>query len=191
MNTKFIDKHPTTILGVSRRTKLKILKRAGIGCSLCGWSLASCDIHHIIPISEGGSDDMENLICVCPNCHRAIHVLGEQFKSKSELKSLSLSNTIPNWKELYNSRLSYSGNGAKQCKFCKTPILATRTFCSSACWKKSIVKIDWDNERVLNLLSQSFGNMSKISRILGVSDVALVKYCKRSNIDYKSYKHKK
>lgn len=28
-----------------------------------------CEIHHIIPVCENGTDEPENLILLCPNCH--------------------------------------------------------------------------------------------------------------------------
>ena len=31
------------------------------------------EVHHIIPLSENGSDDIENTIALCPNCHRKRH----------------------------------------------------------------------------------------------------------------------
>ncbi|MDF4355189.1 HNH endonuclease signature motif containing protein [Vibrio parahaemolyticus] len=31
------------------------------------------EIHHIIPLSQGGLDSLENVISLCPNCHREIH----------------------------------------------------------------------------------------------------------------------
>jgi len=31
------------------------------------------EIHHIIPLSEGGKDSIDNTVALCPNCHRAIH----------------------------------------------------------------------------------------------------------------------
>ncbi|MHB2155765.1 HNH endonuclease [Calditrichota bacterium GD2] len=31
------------------------------------------EIHHIIPLSEGGSDTIDNVIALCPNCHRKRH----------------------------------------------------------------------------------------------------------------------
>lgn len=39
-------------------------------CSNCSWNLETCDIHHIIPKKLGGSDDFNNLVILCPNCHR-------------------------------------------------------------------------------------------------------------------------
>lgn len=31
------------------------------------------EVHHIIPLSLGGLDSLENVISLCPNCHREIH----------------------------------------------------------------------------------------------------------------------
>ncbi|WP_421511460.1 HNH endonuclease [Enterobacter sp. JS8-1] len=31
------------------------------------------EVHHIIPLSKGGEDTIENAIAVCPNCHRQAH----------------------------------------------------------------------------------------------------------------------
>ncbi|HDY7447493.1 TPA: HNH endonuclease [Vibrio vulnificus] len=31
------------------------------------------EVHHIIPLSQGGLDSLENVISLCPNCHRKIH----------------------------------------------------------------------------------------------------------------------
>jgi 5-methylcytosine-specific restriction protein A len=33
------------------------------------------EIHHIVPLAEGGSDTIENVAALCPNCHRKMHVL--------------------------------------------------------------------------------------------------------------------
>ena len=66
-------KIPATLFDVSKRTLVKILSRIGKGCSNCGWNEASCDIHHIVPRSKGGTDDHTNLTVLCPNCHRLAH----------------------------------------------------------------------------------------------------------------------
>lgn len=42
-------------------------------CQLCGWNKTKCDIHHKMPLSEGGNNESENIILICPNCHRMIH----------------------------------------------------------------------------------------------------------------------
>jgi 5-methylcytosine-specific restriction protein A len=31
------------------------------------------EVHHKIPLSEDGTDTLENVLALCPNCHREIH----------------------------------------------------------------------------------------------------------------------
>lgn len=63
-------KKPKSILELSKRTISKICRRLQIGCSRCGWDKEICDIHHIIPKKQGGTDEHINLTYLCPNCHR-------------------------------------------------------------------------------------------------------------------------
>lgn len=37
------------------------------------WKHLNADVHHIQPLSRGGLDLMENMLCLCPNCHRRFH----------------------------------------------------------------------------------------------------------------------
>lgn len=60
----------------------QILKSYSYKCALCDWNLpynapdgkkqyqGGCDLHHITPYSEGGSNEANNLILLCPNCHK-------------------------------------------------------------------------------------------------------------------------
>lgn len=94
------SKNVNSILDCSKRTVGKILKRAGVGCSICGWNESTCDIHHIIPREDGGSNDNSNLIIICPNCHRICHTT-----SKYDIKflqGLSIDKVFPLWKDYYH-----------------------------------------------------------------------------------------
>lgn len=42
-------------------------------CEICNWSETTCDLHHVLPVSKGGKNEVNNLISVCPNHHRLIH----------------------------------------------------------------------------------------------------------------------
>ena len=64
--------------------KNDILPQYDFKCAICGWSIpksivkfknhqAGCEIHHITPVCEGGSEDQDNLILLCPNCHKMAH----------------------------------------------------------------------------------------------------------------------
>lgn len=93
----------TSILDLSKRTMIKILKRCNCECAICGWNESTCDVHHIIPKSEGGNDENDNLILVCPNHHRILHTIKDKY-SYEYLKSLSIKEKYSNWKNFYNHK---------------------------------------------------------------------------------------
>jgi hypothetical protein len=33
-----------------------------------------CEVHHIVPLSEGGRDTIDNTACICPGHHREVHL---------------------------------------------------------------------------------------------------------------------
>lgn len=55
-------------------------------CQLCGLPAPFTghdgqpylELHHIVPLEEGGSHTTGNLVALCPNCHRKMHVLNLQ-----------------------------------------------------------------------------------------------------------------
>jgi len=60
---------------IRKAVRNRLLEDALFRCCLCRERVAlTLDFHHIIPISEYGPDTEENLVVVCPNCHRAIEV---------------------------------------------------------------------------------------------------------------------
>ena len=59
-------------LQTSPTPKLNLTAATGT-CAACGLNYPLLDIHHIQPRAEGGSDDPDNLIDLCPNCHRLMH----------------------------------------------------------------------------------------------------------------------
>ena len=59
---------------LSKKEAVRIAKKMKLSCALCGWNELPCEVHHIIPQEEGGTDDLDNLIYVCPNCHRILHL---------------------------------------------------------------------------------------------------------------------
>ena len=50
-----------------------VIRKKGNVCEQCGWDKARCDVHHILPISEGGEHTINNGVVLCPNCHRILH----------------------------------------------------------------------------------------------------------------------
>ena len=55
---------------ISPTTRRLISQQANSECPFCGErDVALHEVHHIVPRAEGGSNDPENLILVCRNCH--------------------------------------------------------------------------------------------------------------------------
>lgn len=61
----------------------ELIKRMANGkCQLCGQILDYKDsagrpyleAHHIIPLADDGPDSIDNMVALCPNCHRKMHV---------------------------------------------------------------------------------------------------------------------
>lgn len=58
----------------------QVLDKYGHKCSYCGVT-GTLNIHHKIPLSEGGTNDLCNLIPLCKRCHQNIHKF--KFVNKS------------------------------------------------------------------------------------------------------------
>lgn len=58
--------------GFSSR-KEAILNRDNYTCQCCGKKNKKLEVHHIIYRSQGGTDDENNLITLCEDCHKAVH----------------------------------------------------------------------------------------------------------------------
>ncbi|MBW1992993.1 MAG: HNH endonuclease [Deltaproteobacteria bacterium] len=58
-------------------TRRQVLHEAGYKCGnpVCR-TILTLDFHHLIPVSREGSNRLENLLPLCPNCH-ALHHKGE------------------------------------------------------------------------------------------------------------------
>lgn len=67
----------------SEQVKIYAKMRAKGVCELCEnpapfddkYGVPFLEVHHIIFLSEGGKDNIDNVAALCPNCHRKIHNL--------------------------------------------------------------------------------------------------------------------
>lgn len=93
-------KHPKKAqasVEITKRSKLvadTAKARAKGHCQLCkkpapffyGDGKPCLESHHIIPISEQGIDELENVVALCPNCHRKMHLLHLDVDVKKLMK---------------------------------------------------------------------------------------------------------
>lgn len=48
------------------------------------------EVHHILPLSRGGEDKVDNLSKICPTCHREAHY----GKKEKEIQSMLIVKTL-------------------------------------------------------------------------------------------------
>ena len=81
-------------------TKAKVLNRDGYTCQHCKGKTkdSKLEVHHIIFRSQKGSDEENNLICLCKTCHDKLHEgkikLNLKGKQKGQLKHATQMNSI-------------------------------------------------------------------------------------------------
>lgn len=77
-------KHSKRIKNEAALIRDKIVEEKG-ECEICGMSYKPIlQIHHILPVSKFGNNDPDNIICVCPNCHKTLHHLYHSLKKTEE-----------------------------------------------------------------------------------------------------------
>jgi len=55
-------------------------------CEVCGFDITEIlEVHHRVAVSCGGGNDDENLVVLCPNCHRLAHKAGALANVSEEL----------------------------------------------------------------------------------------------------------
>jgi predicted HNH restriction endonuclease len=55
---------------------------------VCADGRAYSEVHHIVPLGEGGDDTPDNVACVCPSHHREAHVGSRAEEIGTALKAL-------------------------------------------------------------------------------------------------------
>lgn len=76
-------------MAITRKTRDQLLVEARHRCTIC--SEKCFEIHHIVEQADGGSDDADNLIVLCPNCHQhRYHRSGEFTREQLHLYKVKL-----------------------------------------------------------------------------------------------------
>lgn len=70
---KYSKQHSRTM---ARSNRDFVIARCEGCCEVCGsfqpWTM---ELHHIVPVKNGGIGDASNLAALCPNCHAVLEVL--------------------------------------------------------------------------------------------------------------------
>lgn len=87
----------TTSYARSPEVKAWVLNRANGMCECCNQKAPFeteedrpfLEVHHIVPLVDGGADTVENCAGICPNCHRMLHFgKGREAESSTLIKSI-------------------------------------------------------------------------------------------------------
>jgi 5-methylcytosine-specific restriction endonuclease McrA len=71
-------------MAIPKAVRDVLLVEARHRCTVC--SEKCFEIHHIMEVSEGGTDEPDNLIVLCPNCHQhRYHRSGEFTRDQLRL----------------------------------------------------------------------------------------------------------
>ena len=75
----------TNRVGLSKKTRFEVFKRDGFACQYCGAHppAAVLEVDHIVPVAEGGQNDMDNLITACFPCNRGKGAIGLEVVPQS------------------------------------------------------------------------------------------------------------
>ena len=71
---------------IPKAVRDKLLVDAMHRCCLCPEHHDVTDLHHVVPISEGGPNTEDNLMVICPTCHAKIH----RFRSSYTVDQLRM-----------------------------------------------------------------------------------------------------
>lgn len=76
---------------VSPGARTKIIRRDGGACLRCGLEDENeLEVHHILPVNQGGKNDDSNLATLCSHCHKAAHggskTSGETVYAKGDFR---------------------------------------------------------------------------------------------------------
>lgn len=87
-------------MAISKKTRFEIFKRDGFKCQYCGCNPPSVtlEVDHIIPVSKGGQDDIDNLVTSCFDCNRG--------KSNKELTTMPQS-TVEKTEQMIEKEAQY------------------------------------------------------------------------------------
>lgn len=77
----------------SADVRRRVLLRAGGSCELCGvkgfktsTGQVYLETHHVVPLSEGGSDLVSNVVALCPTDHRRAHYGADRLDLRRKLE---------------------------------------------------------------------------------------------------------
>jgi|GEM_PF-2443301 len=67
--------------------KRRVLRRDRWRCQKCGATDKPLHVHHKVSLSRGGTNDLDNLVTLCEDCHAEYHPHMAHLKKKTRKKT--------------------------------------------------------------------------------------------------------
>jgi len=87
-----MKKNPPARKGLSKKVRFEIFKRDNFNCQYCGRTPpnVTLEVDHIMPVSDGGDSDEDNLVTSCFDCNRGkaatpVELLPATIKTRQDL----------------------------------------------------------------------------------------------------------
>jgi len=109
----------------------KVLQRANGRCYGCFRPVAmkrgdwAC--HHVMPVSKGGTNALDNLVCLCVECHQFVHAGNIKYKRKLPRREYFIGRDIETGRRVmrwWNYRWAYRKRTTKNPRLRKLRALA-------------------------------------------------------------------
>jgi hypothetical protein len=129
---------------IPKKIRDALLVEARHKCTIC---FERCfEIHHIIKKSEGGTDDDDNLIVLCPNCHQhRYHRCGEFTPDQLRLYKAKLKEANEIEQELREELEYFKAERSQHlCPFCEAPIIQQNEVCLDPEYNDYDIRVTYD-----------------------------------------------
>lgn len=63
-------------------------------CWNCGKVDTEFNVHHIVPLSKGGTNNFNNLSILCKECHKKVHSKGSDYQDDEKDNGINIKNTV-------------------------------------------------------------------------------------------------
>lgn len=174
-----------------RNTKQKLVEALGSCCQICTYNKCNqvLELHHIdsdekdFHMSQMNRQSWDKIkieaskcILLCANCHREVH---------------ANVTPLPTVFQRFDENLIVSNKTKPEdtpCKECGTLKAYKQIFCSNTCSTTHYSKLKLTKEQLEQYLIEYKGNLTRISKALGVSDNAFRNRCLKADLDPKLYR---
>lgn len=123
---------------ISQSLRFEVLKRDLFTCQYCGAKAPEVilEIDHVVPVSKGGDNAIENLVAACKECNRGkrdkkLSELSEVEKSRKQIEELqekkNMIDMIIQWKKGLNDQYEYQVDAIEK-EYCRLLEITDKKF---------------------------------------------------------------